>query len=373
MKSRKIGSIAALFAWLVLPSHLATAQTWTLLVTTGSPPAGGSVANYDAPNNRLIQFFPILPSNEVWVLTNANGLGGTPVWTQLQTIGTPPSSTTFASVVYAAPTNQLIVYGGCGGTCSPPLSGVYVLSNANGLGGTPAWSQSTTNPPEARDHQSAVYNSSHNTMIAFGGSFAFFGTDQNDTRILSPANASTSNWTTLTTSGGPPGVREGQTAIYDQTHNRMTIFGGGDAVQTCCPYEIDDYNDTWVLSSADGQGGTPTWTQLAPSDTPPSPRQDQSAVYDPAHNRMYVFGGSEFSNATQTTTELGDVWVLSHANGVGGTPTWMQIGQYGTPPGALVGHGAAFDFVNQRMIVSGGGGQNQVAQNGVFVLDLLHR
>jgi hypothetical protein len=34
-----------------------------------------------------------------------------------------------------------------------------------------------------------------------------------------------------------------------------------------------------------------SWTQLAPTGTPPSPRTDSSAVYDPATNRMVMFGG----------------------------------------------------------------------------------
>ena len=44
-------------------------------------------------------------------------------------------------------------------------------------------------------------------------------------------------------------------------------------------------------------------------------REDASAVYDPANNLMILFGGD-----LPTGTWLNGVWVLSHANGQGGTP-----------------------------------------------------
>src|SRR6266849_10609060 len=86
-------------------------------------------------------------------------------------------------------------------------------------------------------------------------------------------------------------------------------------------------NDVWVLSHADGQGGTASWTQLSPSGTPPAARLLHTAVYDAANNLMTVFGGVTTNNQT-----LSDVWVLSHANGLGGTPTWTKLLPSGGPP-----------------------------------------
>jgi hypothetical protein len=248
---------------------------------------------------------------------------------------------------------------------------VFVLTNANGLGGTPVWSQSSPTASIARDNQTAVYDPATNGMIAFGGSLANFGTDQNDVHVLSPANGSSPTWTTLSPSGIPPGVREGASAVYDTSHNRMIVFGGLDAISSCCPYNILDYNDVWVLSNANGHGGTPAWTQLQPQGSPPPPRSDHSAVYDSAGNNMYVFGGLSWSNQTQSYTALGDVWKLSNANGLGTTtPTWAQIGQRGTPPGGNADQGAAFDRANGRMISYGGEDRNLGAHFLTFILDL---
>lgn len=364
--------------------HGPPAQTWIELAPTGTPPHpvfSRKNINYDAANNRLIAFYPGNPpfngnppgnGNEVWILTNANGLGGTPAWTKLLPSGSPPFSNGNEIVVYDAATNRLIVYGGCFANCSPALSNVFVLSNANGLGGPPVWSQSTVTNPQARAELSAVDDSANNLLIAFAGHLAFFGTDHNDIRILSNANgtASPSTWTTLGTSGGPPGIRGEHSAIYDQTNNRMTIFAGHNSISTCCPYVISDYNDAWVLSNANGQSGTPIWTQLLPLGSMPGVRGSHSGVYDPANNRMIVFGGSQWNQAAQTSTPLGDLWILTHANGLGGTPEWTQLSQSGAVPGPRLWHTAAFDSVNQRMIILGGIDQNDVTSNRVWVLIL---
>src|SRR5712692_2395658 len=198
-----VGALAFLFAL----EGATSAQTWIELSPSGSPPDpvyNPKPAFYDAANNRLIVFFPGIPAsggfgNQVWVLTNANGLGGAPAWIKLMPSGSPPVSNGAESVVYDATSNRLTVYGGCAFNCSPALSDVFVLTNANGLGGSPVWMQSTVTNPQARVSHSSVYDPINNLMITFAGHFAFFGTDQNDTRLLSNANGvmSPSTWSTL--------------------------------------------------------------------------------------------------------------------------------------------------------------------------------
>src|SRR5207249_10011186 len=139
----------------------------------------------------------------------------------------------------------------------------YTLSHANGLGGTPTWTQLRTagGPPAPRDAPTGVYDPTSNELIIFGGDNCC-GSRFNDTWVLTNANglgSSTPTWTQLSTAGAPP-ARVGHSAIYDVTNNRMTVFGGGD----CCGNLL---KDVWVLSNANGLGGTPTWTQLFPTGT----------------------------------------------------------------------------------------------------------
>ena len=134
---------------------------------------------------------------------------------QLATSGTPPAINIWPTANYDSTTNSLVIYGGGYGFTSPALDGVFVLSNANGLGGPSVWSQLSVTNPQARVAHAAVYSSSANQLITFGGGFAFFGTDTNDTRSLSNANGNSSpaTWTAVAAAGGPPGIREGHSAL----------------------------------------------------------------------------------------------------------------------------------------------------------------
>jgi hypothetical protein len=374
------------FSALTIGARAASAQSWTELFPTGAPPDPLFVpkpAFYDATSNRLIVFFPGVPGaggfgNQVWVLTNANGLGAPPQWIQLFPSGSPPFSNGLESAVYDAATNRLIVYGGCAFNCSPALSQVFVLTHANGLGGAPEWTQSAVTNPQARTYHSAVLDSANNLMIAFGGHFAFFGNDQNDTRTLSNANGVTSpsSWSTLATSGGPPSIRALHSTVYDAANNRMVLYAGANLQKNfCCGFPfgnmVSDYGDLWVLGNASGIGGTPTWAMQVPAGPSPPSRFSHTAVYDELNNRMLVFGGVHVVNFfTQTLVLLGDIWVLDHANGLGGTPTWTQLFPSGTPPGPRSTVTAAFDAANQRMILLGGRDENDIPSNRVWVLAL---
>jgi hypothetical protein len=378
-------AVVAVASWLAMTAEPVIAQTWIELSPENVPPVLVFVpkpVHYDAVNNRLIVFFPGNPpyagpgnleGNQVWVLTNANGLGGTPIWTKLLPTGTPPNTNGFASVSYDAPNNRLIVYGGCLVNCSPARSEVHVLSNANGLGGAPAWSQLPVNNPQSRVGHSAVYDAGTNQLISFAGHFAFYGTDQNDTRVLTNANglAGSATWSTLGVLGGPPGIRGNHTAAYDAASNRMIIYAGENLIQTCCPYIQSDYGDAWVLESANGQGGTPTWNRLLPAGGPPPVRHAHASAYDSVNNRLIIFGGGKWDQSRQNDDHLGDVWDLSHANGLGGAPAWTQLFPSGVPPHPQVYTWAAFDSVNQRMILFGGrSNTDPPANNRVWVLIL---
>ena len=147
---------------------------WTSLNPSGTAPAarGQAAAIYDPTSNRMTIFggqncFSTL-FNDTWVLTNANGLGGTPAWTQLATVGTPPSPREISSVGYDPATNRMIVFSG---GSSAPAADVWVLTNANGLGGNPTWIQLSPagTAPVPRVTHSTVYDPTTNTLIVFGG------------------------------------------------------------------------------------------------------------------------------------------------------------------------------------------------------------
>ena len=264
------------------------------------------------------------------------------------------------SAVYDALNNRMIIYGGCGAVptsngCLPIADNVWVLSNANGIGGPPTWTQlfPTGGPPPARQGHQAVYDPNTNSMIVWagqdGGGTCSPGV-YSDVWVLSHANGlgGTPNWTQLSPTGGPPAGRYFSTAVYDSSNNIMIVFGGLSGTSTCLP----PTNAVWALSHANGIGGTPVWTNLVPQGTPgtPSNRQAAFAIYEPDTNTMTIFGGSSRSGA------FNDTWVLSHANGIGGTSTWTRLMPSGHPPVAATRwNNGGFDKLNNRMIMFGGG------------------
>ena len=218
-----------------------------------------------------------------------------------------------------------------------------------------------TGHPSARFGHTAVYDATNNRMVVFGGGTGSStpGPCLNDLWLLQNANgvSATPAWTQQRPLGTAPTPRFAANAVYDPNTNTMILFGGYDCTATY-------FNDVWLLSNANGLGGTPAWSQLSPSGTAPSGREAATAVYDSTNNVLMVFGGDA------GTTVDGDVWILSHANGMGGTPFWTQLSPTGTAPVARSGHSAIYDAANNRMTIYGGQTSNSVSNllNDFWVL-----
>jgi hypothetical protein len=318
---------------------LAGTPAWTQLAPSGAPPIGRSwhSAIYDPVRDRMVVFGGYYYDgsshalNDVWALS----LAGTPAWTQLTPSGTPPIGRLRHSAIYDPVRDRMVVFGG--GSNSYPnyfLNDVWALS----LAGTPAWTEliPSGTPPIGRTEPSAIYDPVRDRMVVFGGgSDSYPGYYLNDVWALSQAG--TPAWTELTPSGTLPPTRSGHSAIYDPVRKRMVVFGG---YENPGPH----LNDVWALSL----GGTPPWTQLAPSGTPPSAREGHTAIYDPVRDRMVFFGG--FYDDDGSYYYLNDVWALSLA----GTPAWTQLTPSGTPPIGRSNHSAIYDPVRDRIVVFGG-------------------
>ena len=319
---------------------LADTPAWTALTTTGSKPSGreGMAAIYDPVRDRVVVFGGLVDTsphfvNEVWALS----LAGAPEWTALAPAGIPPIGRYQHSAIYDQERDRLIVYGGDSGSAA--LNDVWALS----LGDMPAWTglEPAGAPSVAQSQHSAVYDPVRQRMVVFGG-----GHYSNDLWTLSLGNAPT--WNELEPNGTPPSARRCHSASYDPVRERMLVFGGVGS---------GTFNDVWALSLT----GTPVWTELTPAGTPPSPRSGHSMIYDPVRDRMVVFGGFDGSY-------LDDVWALSLA----GTPTWTELTPGGTPPGGRRSHSAIYDPARDRMVVFGGvyGGANGTYFNDVWSLSL---
>ncbi len=130
------------------------------------------------------------------------------------------------------------------------------------------------------------------------------------------------------------GPRQQHTIVFDPLRQRFLLFGG-----TQRP-GFTSYNDVWEHGLAAGG----EWTPVATAGTPPAPRSSHAAVYDPARDRMLVYGGYAAGIL------YGDVWQLS----LSGTPTWTQLGTSGTPPAGRSNHTMVYDPTLDRLMVFGG-------------------
>jgi hypothetical protein len=322
-----------------------TLGSWSLLAPTGTGPAQGlfGMSIVEDSSGNLIMFGGSTgsPTNDVWVLSGGNGLGGNPVWTKLSPAGSPPAPRFNHAAVYDSATNSMIIYGGCEGGCFPIGNDAWVLSHANGIGGTPTWSLLTFSGPSSggRQNMAKAYDPTSNQAIIFGGQNGggSGGATFPEVWVLSHANGTGGSavWSKLTTSGTIPPGQYGPSSFYDVTNNRLTVAGGaaqGSGVPT---------NAVYVLTHANGLDGTPTWTNLVAEGAAGSPAGFGSypAAYDATNNQGILVESGGTNN----------LWLLSNGNGIGGTTAYSHLMPSGGVSAVVGLQGAAYDPVNSRV------------------------
>jgi hypothetical protein len=304
---------------------MALFSTWqTLLGTPAGHVARESAAGaYDAARSELLLFGGASSATtDVDILD----LTGAAVWSHWA-FASPPPSLVGASGAYDESADRMLVFGGQNGVTYSAT--VWMLDRS----GVPVWSPIVTSggPLPARRDASVVIDAVNNRLIVYGGrdgsgTFA-------DAWALSLGV--TPVWTLLTSSS-PAGARYGQSAAVDAANSRMLVFGGRPASGSAA------LNDVWAMSLS----GSPTWSALAPTGTPPAARDLQSAVVDPSRHRLIVYGGEDGG------TPFGDVWLLS----LGATPAWTALNPLGPAPPARYAHSAAWSPQLDAMLVADGHG-----------------
>lgn len=276
---------------------------WQKVAVSGDwpSPRTGSRAAYDASNDRMIvfggHFGGGVLTNEVWVLSNASGVGGTPVWARLAPVNTPPAVRWVSNVVYEPVSNRLTVFGGAG-NYNVHYNDVWVLTNANGLGGIPEWTQLFPNggAPAGRCCGSAHLDPGSNRMITFGGGGV--PVPHSDSwLLLNPMGLGASEWMPLAAVPSTPD-RYNFASAYRPDTNELVVALGVSQGQLA--------GSVWKLQNANGFG-VPAWSEVFPTGPLPKVRDGISqAALDEGSGRMIVFGGSD-----STGNFLNDVWVLA--------------------------------------------------------------
>lgn len=289
--------------------------SWATATSSGAPPLARNqvTSQYDVPSDRLIisggNHYGNL-QNDVWVLSGATR-STTPVWSRVSPQGTPPPVRQGHVSGYDPSTNRMVIHGGW-----PGLADTWVLTNATGLGGGSEWIR-LPDAPLDRTGAAAVYDSVSNRLIVYGGTDVDYYTLQgwhSDVWVLQDANGvGAPSWMPLQPVGAPPPPRYYAGAAYDPNSNRLIIYGGAG------PSSV--LSDMWVLTNANGLGGTPEWIQHQVAG--PGPRAGHHLGYDAANRRAVLVGGDGASGRPT------DLWVLENADGSGGSPTWRLAGTTG--------------------------------------------
>jgi hypothetical protein len=337
----------------------------------GSPAARyANTTVYNTSTNRMIIFAGSTASgcygivNDVWVLTNADGTGEPPAWIKLTPVGGPGPRYNHIAV-YDQATNRMIVHAGhtTPGSCGGVVGDTWVLTNADGTGGTPEWIPLPTGPIVTG--ATAAYDPKNNRLIVWGGvQSSACGGNTDVTWVLTNANGlgGPGQWTQLSPANsvtesyfynGPVG--------YDPSTNSL--------IGLACAKNIpnDSFNTIRLLTSANGLGASPAWTDLNFNGVMPS-RSYSRGAYDAARNSMVITFGLD-QPSRQGTSET---WRLDHANGQGGTPSWTQLNPSGAlPPGRYI-NTVVYNPTSDRIIIFGGltGGVNgdTIIYNDVWVL-----
>ena len=304
-----------------------SAPTWTQLSTSGIK-GGGAVVVMDPVRNRLVRYggstIPCPPPNPLQTFTLTPPYS----WSTID-----PAGRYGHVAVYDPVQDRLLVHGGvetCPNNHMLQFEGLSAYSFGVGT-----WSDlgPPVTRPEIRVRPLMVYVPSRQEAVVVGGQHDGFGALTDVWRLDLSASLT---WQPLFTAGPVPFGFVGSSAVYDSLRDRVVFFGG----------------------SSDGRGSAtlfgltlgpyPSWVPLSPGGTPPPARSSHTAIYDPTGDRMLVFGGS--TTGSDGGFIYDDLWQLT----LGSSMAWSQISPPGPRPGARYLHGAIFDPLNQRMIVTGG-------------------
>ncbi len=300
----------------LLAANPLAAQTWNdLSPATGPEPSTRAWASgvFDAQDNRMIIFGGRAASdkNDIWAFDL-----DTEMWTDLTPMGTSPAPRRTPGSIYDPVGHRMITWSGqAPGTFFNDVWEFDLTSNT--------WSlySPTGGPPNVRYGVALVRDPNTNDLVTFAG-FTNMGRFDDVWRF----NATANTWTDVSSSPGPI-ERCLHSACYDEVGHRMIMYGGqnGGAL-----------DDVWAFDL-----NSNTWSEITPT-IRPAGRWFPSNVYDAANRRMILYGGFTISGYSDEVWAF-DLW----------TEEFTQVTASGGP-GDREAASAIYDGANDRMVVFGG-------------------
>jgi len=303
-KDRKVLAVFIVLCLLGMPVFLTTPEvkggTWTQ--TSLSDFTGGIFENVEIVGTG---------DDAVLQLEKKDELGA---WHEK---GLKPSKREALAMAYDSKTNKIVLFGGRDGSTYNSETWVYDVASDT-------WTQmSPSAKPSARCFHAMVYDPENGNVVLFGGLDA--SNNLQDTWVY---NVAANTWTQKSPVT-KPSARHAHAMVYDPDTKRIILFGGGTG---------SNNDETWVYDVT-----VNTWSKKSPS-TKPSARHAHGMVYDTANNKVVLFGGFDGS------TEEQDTWMYDVTGNI-----WSKKSP-STKPSGRRSHAMAYDPVNEKVVLFGGGG-----------------
>jgi hypothetical protein len=310
------------------PAGATSNGAWIQLAPFVQSPRSEHGAIYDTLRSRLIVFGGVGAGgyqNDVFALDLCGGTGDPHSWDNVSTVGTPPSPRRDAAVIYDAPRDRIVVFGGRTTSLLNALNDTYALT----LSGEPTWSSLPPFPfyGGGADRPGA-YDPVRQRLVVVDADYGVFALTLNGTPT----------WSQLTPLPAPGIGIYGATLIYDPFNDRLVAFGG---------WTPNNSPNTHFNNAAEFRFATNTWAAIAATNKP-GIRAYASVALDWRRKRMVVFGG--YWETTAGNGRYNDCWSLP----LTGAPGWSQLSPAGTPPTARSGVAAIYYGQRDQMALVGG-------------------
>lgn len=285
-----------------------TGTAWVAAATLPAPLRGHVVAS-DPHRGRIAVF----ATPDGAGLLEWNGTAWISLDDDDEGAGPPPR---FDAAIAADPLRRrILMFGGIAVEPGP----VQVLHD-DGWAWNGAWTRLSGTGPTARYGAALAYHAARDLAVMFGG------------RTMTAAPLAETwihadTWSAGTTAPALEGLI-GHTMTYDTVRRQIVLFGGGRSV-------VQVRDETWLWDGA--------WIQATPATSPP-PRAHAAAAYDPVRNYVVVVGGAAANNEP-----LADAWAWDGTSWFDVTPREATLAPSPRSSAAL-----AWDPARQRLVLFGG-------------------
>lgn len=215
--------------------------------------------------------------------------------------------------------------------------------------------------PLRRARSSGAWDPASKRFIVFGGRYRAGTTGPytflNDVWAFDPATKTWEELSAQDAAGAPPGRMNTQ-IVLDARSNRVVVFGGGKVAAGGISFEA--FNDTWAFDLANK-----TWRELGQHGTKPEGRLFHVTAYDAANQHLYVFGGGG-ADALTAAQFLRDMHRLDFE-----ADAWSAVTPAGEIPAGRIKATMEYDPARNRLVLFGGHDDGALGNdNDIWTFDI---